>query len=166
MKAFALFTVLTICFYTTGCEVQSDITKKSLEKFQPTPTPEKVVVVEEPIDPADVATADTSVQGPQIFISRATDKKKINCDKYNRVMVNGNDHVVDIKGACSQVMVNGNNNQVTLNAAGEIITNGTNNSVQYSKYVNGKKPTITDNSRVNTITKSDRANFATTKKER
>ncbi|MBL8125466.1 MAG: DUF3060 domain-containing protein [Pyrinomonadaceae bacterium] len=161
MKTFALLTALTICFYTTGCEVQSDITKKSLEKFQPTPTPEKVPVVEEPIDPADVVTADTAVQGPQIFISRATDKKKINCDKYNRVMVNGNDHVVEIKGACSQLMVNGNNNQVTLNAASEIITNGTSNTVQYSKYVNGKKPTITDNSRVNTITKSDTAASAT-----
>lgn len=164
MKAIALFTTLTICFYTTGCEVQSGITKKSLEKFDPTPTPEKVVAVEEPINPADVVTADTSLQGPQIFISRTADKKKIACDKYNRVMVNGNDHVVDIKGACSQVMVNGNNNQVSVNAAAEIITNGTNNTVQYSKYVNGKMPTITDNSRVNTITKSDRANSAATKK--
>ena len=164
MKEFVLLTTLALSLYTTGCEVQSGITKKSLEKFDPTPTPERVVVVEEPIDPAEVVTTDTSVQGPQIFISRATDKKKINCDKYNRVMVNGNDHVVEIKGACSQLMVNGNNNQVTLNAAAEIITNGTNNSVQYSKYVNGKKPTITDNSRVNTITKSDTATSATPKK--
>ena len=147
MKNLALLIALTICFYTAGCEVQSDITKKSLEKYQPTPTPEKIVIVEEPIDPADIITADVSMDGPMISVSRTTDKKKLNCDKYNQVMINGSGHEVEIKGACSQIMVNGDSNQITAVASTEIVTNGSGNTVEYSKYVNGKKPIVTDNSK-------------------
>lgn len=158
MKNFALLIALAICFYTAACEVQSDITKKSLEKYQPTPTPEKIVVAEEPIDPADIITADVSTDGPMITVSRTTDKKKLNCDKYNQVMINGSGHKVEIKGACRQIMVNGDRNQVTAVAATEIITNGSGNTVEYSKYVNGKKPIATDNSKGNnSISKTEAA---------
>lgn len=154
MKNILFIAALIIAVTSIGCEVQSDITKKSLEKFLPTPSPEKTAFKEEPIDPSEIITADTATEGPQIFISRATDKKKITCDKYNRVMVNGNGHTVVISGACSRIMVNGDSNNVTAAAAAEIVTNGSGNTVEYSKFVNGKKPIITDNSGQNTIEKA------------
>ena len=54
MKYAALTTAFALCFFVSGCDVQSGITQKSLEKYQPTPTPEKIATPpEEPIDPAD-----------------------------------------------------------------------------------------------------------------
>lgn len=156
MKNFTLYTTLVICAFVCACDVQSGITKKSVEKYAPTPTPETKVVAEEPIDPADVIAVDTTAPGPQISINRAEEAKKIvNCDKYNRVMINGGAREVNIKGACSQVMINGHKNNVTIVASTEIILNGHENSVQYSKYANGKKPLIKDNGNGNIILKAD-----------
>ena len=159
MKNLALLTAIAFSFFIAGCDVQSGITQKSLEKYQPTPTPEKIVTpTEEPIDPADVVKADAAAEkGPTILISSDEDKKNVNCTKYNRVMINGNAHEVKIAGACSQIQVNGHRNKVVAVAAAEFITYGSNNTVEYSKYVNGKKPVITDSSGTNTFTKIDAA---------
>jgi hypothetical protein len=156
MKNLAIATMFAVFLFVVGCDVQSGITQKSLEKYQPTPTPDKVTIpTEEPIDPADVIAADTaSEKGPTILISRDEDKKNVNCSKYNRVMINGNGHEVKITGACSQIQVNGHRNTVVAAGSAEIITYGSNNSVEYSKYVNGKKPVITDSSGTNTFTKT------------
>lgn len=155
MKTFTLYTTLVICAFIAACDVQSGITKKSVEKYAPTPTPEKTVVVEEPIDPADVIAVDTTAQGPLIQINKAEEAKKVvNCDKYNRVMVNGDAKEVNLKGACGQLMINGNNNKITAVALTEIIVNGQGNNVQYSKYANGKKPLVKDNGGGSTVMKA------------
>ena len=139
------FAVLSISI-VASCDVQSEISKKSVEKYVATPTPAiSPTPAEEPIDPADAMQVDTSVSGPSIVINTAQDKMNVVCGKYNRLMVNGSPKVVTVKGACSQIMLNGNRHEVTAEAATEIIFNGTENLVRYSRYVNGKRPRITDN---------------------
>jgi Protein of unknown function (DUF3060) len=156
MKNLGLYITLVIFTLFAACDVQSGITKKSVEKYAPTPTPEKKVEVVEQIDPADIITVDTSVQGPMISINKAEEAKKIvKCDKYNRVMVNGDAKEVKIIGVCSQLMINGNRSKVAAVASAEIIVNGRENAVQYSKYANGKKPLIKDNGDGNTVLKFD-----------
>ncbi len=158
MKNIGLYITLVIFSFVAACDVQSGITKKSVEKYAPSPTPEWKVVVEEPIDPADIITVETSVQGPMISINKAEEAKKIvKCDKYNRVTVNGDTKEVKIIGACSQIMINGSRSKVTAVAATEIILNGQANIVEYSKYANGKKPLIKDNGDGNTVLKVDAA---------
>ena len=154
MKIFATYITLIICSVVTACDVQSGMTKKSVEKYTATPTPAKTVAVQEPIDPADVINADTAAEGPQIFINKP-DQKTANCDKYNRVSVNGDGREVTIKGACKQLMINGDNAKITAVALAEIVINGHDNNVQYSKYANGARPVIKDSGSGNTILKAD-----------
>ena len=125
-----------------------------MEKYEPTPTPEKVVVVEEPIDPADIMTVDTNADGPSININDNGTKTSVNCNKYNRVTVNSDGADVKIKGGCSRLSINGNQNKVTAVGVAEIIVNGGGNTVNYSKYLNGKKPQISDNGHTSTIEKT------------
>ncbi len=122
-----------------ACDVQSGITKKSVEKYEPTPTPEKKVEVVEPIDPADIINTDTAESGPTLIVNRATYKKPLDCSKYNKMMVNGDGYEVNIKGVCKQLMVNGDKNRVVAVAVSEIVFNGSENNVQYSKYANGQE---------------------------
>ena len=161
MKNVALVT-LSACLFAASCNVQSGITQKSLEKYQPTPTPEKIVLPpEEPIDPADVLNVDVTAQGPTLSVNRETDKKNLNCDKYNRVTVNASAQEITIKGGCSKIVVNGRGNRVRAEGATEIITYGQNNTIEYSKYVSGKRPMITDSNGTNTVSKVDAADAKT-----
>lgn len=153
MKNLALLTAIAVSLCVAGCDVQSGITQKSLEKYQPTPTPEKIVQAEAPIDPADVINADTAAEGPAITVFDDKAKKTINCNKYNKVRVNSDGNELKITGACSQIMVNGTQNTIVAAGAAEIVTYGRNNTISYSKYVNGKKPVVTDTSGTNTIEK-------------
>ena len=156
MKSPGLNIMLIICAAVSACDVQSGITKKSVEKYEASPTPAWKVVVDEPIDPADSITADTSVEGPEISINKPEEAKRVvRCDKYNRVMVNGDARVVTITGVCSRIMVNGTRSKVSAVAAAEIIVNGRENSVEYSKYANAKRPVIKDNGSGNNILKVD-----------
>jgi hypothetical protein len=128
-----------------SCDVQSSITKQSVEKYLPTPTPSiSPTPTEMPIDPADVVTVDTSVEGKPISINGPLDKKVV-CTKYNQVMVNSSDNVTTIKGACRQIMINGHRNKITVDATTEIVINGNENNITYSRFVNGKRPRITEN---------------------
>ncbi len=154
MKNLALNITLVISALFGACDVQSGITKKSVEKYEASPTPAWKVVTEEPIDPADAIAVDTAVEGPQISVSKPDEANKpAKCDKYNRVMINGDGKKVRITGVCSQIMINGNRNKVTAVAAAEITVNGRENSVEYSKYANGKRPQVKDNGDGNTILK-------------
>ena len=156
MNNLGLNLTLVICAFLCACEVQSGITQKSVEKYAPSPTPPWKVVVEEPIDPADAITVDTDVQGPRISVSKPEEANKIvKCDKYNRVMVNGDGKKVRIIGVCNQIIINGNGSKVTAIASAEIIFNGRENTVEYSKYANGKKLLVKDNGDGNTILKVD-----------
>ena len=154
MKYAALTTAFALSMFVSGCDDQSGITQKSLEKYQPTPTPERIATPpEEPIDSADVLNVDVTLDGPTLSVNQETDKKNLNCDKYNRVTVNADDQKVKITGGCSKIVVNGRGNQIDAVGATEIIAYGQNNTINYSKYVSGKKPLITDTSGTNTITK-------------
>lgn len=119
----------------------------------PRPTQTPLVRVTEQIDPADVLNADTAEPGETLYANKASEKLTLKCDKFNRVLINGSDNEVTITGVCSQITINGRSNKVTAVAAAEIIAYGTENTVQYSKYANGKKPVITDTSKTNTVTK-------------
>jgi hypothetical protein len=150
MKIPLITSVIILIAMVMSCDIQSEIAKKSVEKYGPTPTPSIFPTPpEEPIDPADVVEVDTGASGPLIQINSAQDKMNLVCDKYNRVMVNGAPKVVRVKGGCSQIMLNGNGHEVTAEAASEIVFNGADNKVRYWRYVNGKRPVVTDNKRGN-----------------
>ncbi len=163
MKVSLITIVAIVGFALSGCEVQSEMAKKSVEKLQPSPTPARVQQTPEPIDPADVVTADTTKQGTTLFANESDEKKSLSCKEYNRVMINGSRNEVTITGVCSQIMINGHGNTVSAVAAAEILAYGRDNRVSYSKFANGNRPTVTDTSGSNTISKAD-AGTATPKK--
>ena len=154
MKILAFCTVVTLLAFVNACDVQSGITKKSVEKYAPSPTAEKTVQVVEQIDPADIVSVDAAVEGPQLSVNKGDNKTSLDCNKYNRVQINDDGRNVMIKGICKRLMINGDRNQVAIAALSELALNGFGNTVQYSKYANGKKPVITDNGRDNTISKT------------
>ncbi len=139
----------------SACDVQSGITKKAVEKYEPTPKPSVSPTLEHPpINPSDVVQVDTSQQGEMISFNKPKETRAVTCDKYNQVMVNNSDNVITIKGACSQIMVNGDRNDITTEATMSVVFNGVENKVKYSKYGNGKRPNITDNKAGNTTEKT------------
>ena len=143
MKKLVLIVMLTAVI---GCDIQSGIAKKSVEKYMPTPTPTVAPTPpEEPIDPADILNVDTSQQGPLISVNGPDVTKPFICNRYNRVMINVSNKKVTIKGACSQVMVNGDGNEIAAEATMEFVFNGSGNNVTYTKFANGKRPRVTDN---------------------
>lgn len=149
----ALSITLIICSFVSACDVQSGITKKSVEKYASTPTPERTVEVVEPVDPAEIINVEATAEGPPLSINKPEDKTTIDCNKYNRVVVNIDAREIKIKGVCRQLMINGDRNQIVAVAFVEVVFNGHENSVQYSKYANGKKPILKDNGMGNTIFK-------------
>ncbi len=157
-----LFLVLSaaISIFAVGCQVESEMAKKGVENYQPSPTPARIAVPVETIDPADIVQADITANGPTLFVNESDSKKTLNCTKYNRVMINGAGNEVKITGVCSQIMVNGNRNQIDANAAAEITTYGSENVVKYSKYANGKKPQTKDSSGSNIVSKAEPSDAA------
>ena len=155
MKRLLLLFVVAALPFVAACDPQSEITKKSLEKYGPTPTPSvEPTPTLAPIDPADVIQAASGDAGPMLTVNKSEETKPLNCDKYNQVMVNSRDHKVTIKGACRQLVVNGNGNQIMAEGISEIIFNGENNQVTYTKYVNAKHPQVRDNKGSNTAEKA------------
>lgn len=158
MKVSQISIIILFAALLISCEVQSGISKKSVEKYTETPTPEAVVKpTEEPIDPADAIEVNIGEQGPPISINDQAEGKRANCSKYNRVMVNGDGMKFDIRGACSQIMINGDRNNITAEAMAEVVLNGHENNIQYLKYINAKRPLITDNGQGNLIEKGPSA---------
>ena len=149
LTVFALF----VCVFVTACDVQSGMTKKSLEEYNTTPTPGRTFTPEPPIDPADSITVDTALTGDQLAVNKPEEKKPLTCTKYNKVVINGNAREVTVKGACKSIMINGDENKVTGEAFTEIILNGTGNTVTHTKYVNAIRPIITENASPNTVEK-------------
>jgi hypothetical protein len=152
MKNPALYALLLSAAFA-ACDVQSGITKKSLEQYNPTPTPERTATPVEIIDPADIVTVDAAVAGPNININKPEEAKKVRCDKYNRVIINGDGKVVKIEGYCKQIMINADKSRITVAAVSEIVFNGHDNTVEHVKFINGKKPLVTDSGSGNTVTK-------------
>lgn len=153
MKLGAALTTLILGILMTGCDVQSGISKKSVEGYTASPTPATTRTPEPPIDPADVAAVDTSVEGPKININPTPPVKEVNCAKYNRVHINTDGRELNIKGVCRQIMINGDKNKIAALAFTEIVVNGTENEVRYTKFADGKRPIIANNAGGNTIEK-------------
>jgi hypothetical protein len=129
-----------------------------MEKYTSTPTPSiSPTPTLEPIDPADIVEVDTRQEGPTISINGYGLSKTIACTKFDPVMVNGDENVVTIKGACRQVMINGDRNKIAADAAMEFVINGIENTVSYSRFANGKRPSVIENKTGNTIEKISQA---------
>lgn len=153
MKVLVFTIVSMCCLVFAGCEVQSDIAKKSVEDYQPSPTPPRVELTPEVFDPAEIATADTSKQGALLPVNDDDANKTLNCKEYNRVQINGSRNEVTITGVCSQIMINGQGNTVSAEAVVEVVTFGGQNVVTYSKVANGKRPMINDTAGTNSVEK-------------
>lgn len=152
MRSIIAVAALLLPIFMTSCEVQSGITKKQLEKYMPTPTPvSSPIPTPTPIPEAEIIEADVMAGGETINISKSGVKTTVTCTKFNRVMVNGDQNTITIKGACEQIMLNGNENNVTADAAMEYVLNGSGNTLEYSRFVNGKLPQIVENQAGNTI---------------
>jgi len=148
--------VLFLSIASVGaCDFRSGTAKEEMEKFSGTPTPTiSPTPTPEPIDPADVVQVDASQEGGLLTVNNSTQNKTVTCSKFDRVMVNASGGAVTINGACRQIMVNGNSNQITADAAMEFVFNGTGNTLKYSRFVNGKRPTIAQNQAGNDIEKT------------
>ena len=98
---------ITLLALFTSCDVQSEMTKKSVEKYLPTPTPSiSPTPVQTPIDPADVVMVETTAErGNDISVYKSGEKRTASCTKYNDVMVNGSDTLITLKGACRRIEV-------------------------------------------------------------
>ncbi len=154
MKTVALLCLLSVSFLTS-CDLRSDTAKREMEKFSGTPTPTRTPMPAEiPIDPADVIRAETDVPGETISVAGSSLKRTISCSKFNRVMINGSRNVISVKGACKSIMVNGDGNQLISDGAVEFVINGETNTVNYSRFVNGKRPIVSDNAGGNVIEKT------------
>lgn len=157
IKVFCLIFAATLA----SCDLRSETAKREMEKFSGTPTPSmSQTPTPEPIDAADIASVDTSQDGPPISIDGYEVKRSANCSKYNRVMINGDKSIVTIKGGCRQIMINGDKNTIAAEAAMEYVINGSDNNVSYTKFANGKRPSVIQNKPGNTIEKTT----STTKK--
>jgi hypothetical protein len=132
--------------FLPSCDLRSGTAKKNMEKYIVTPTPPILPPpTEPPVDAADIIEVDTNLQGETVSIDGDKQVKTANCLKFNRVMVNGNDNRITIRGACRQIMVNGDGNEITADASLELVFNGSLNVIKYSRYPNGKRPTVTQN---------------------
>ncbi|MFN2500918.1 MAG: DUF3060 domain-containing protein [Pyrinomonadaceae bacterium] len=156
MKSIRLVALLLSMSVFISCDFRSGIAKDEMYKFSGTPTPTTAPVftpTPAAIDPAEVVQVDTSLDGETLSVSGDALKQSLTCPKYNSVRINGDTNNVTIKGTCRQVMVNGDNNNVTADAAMEFVFNGTSNTLKYSRYANGKWPSITQNQAGNLIEK-------------
>lgn len=154
MKNWLIIFCVLLAATFAACDLRSGTAKQEMEKFSGSPTPPiSPTPTPEPIDPADIVNVDTSQTGPSISIDGYEIKRSVTCTKYNRVMVNGDESTITIKGVCRQVMINGDKNKITADAAMEFVINGSENTVSYSKFANGKRLSVIENKHGNTIEK-------------
>ncbi|MFN6963746.1 MAG: DUF3060 domain-containing protein [Pyrinomonadaceae bacterium] len=138
----------------SSCDLRSETAKREMEKFSGSPTPSiSATPTPEPIDPADVVEVDTTLDSATLSVNGDAQKERLNCGKFERVMINGSGSTVHITGACRQIMINGRSNRITADAATEFVFNGSENAVSYSRFVNGQRPLITQNQPGNTVEK-------------
>lgn len=155
MKELTLILLITLVSISTACDVQSGIARNSVDQHKEKPTPERSPVpTPTPIDEADIIAAEIGgEQGPMLSVNESASKRTVDCSKYNRLMVNGDNNTITVKGVCASVMFNGDGNTADVNASCEFVFNGDNNNVTYSKYINGRHFILTDNKKTNTVEK-------------
>lgn len=142
---------------TAACDLRSETAKKEMEKFSSSPTPPILPTpTPEPVNPADNVEVDVNIEGDAISINAFKENKTAACTKFNRLMINGDDNIVAIKGPCRQIMINGDRNKISADAAAEFVFNGSSNVVKYSRIINGKRPTVTENRSGNSVEKVSR----------
>lgn len=146
------FTLLIAAF--ACCDLRSETAKKEMEKFTSSPTPPILPTPEpRPISPSEVIAVDTNLEGDTISIDGHDQKKTAACTKFNQVRINGDGNKITVTGACRQIMINGDRNQITAVGSMEFIFNGSENTVKYTHFVNGKVPVTTKNRDGNVIEK-------------
>lgn len=151
MKALLIISLTFSAALLIACE-PSGRAKQEMDKFSGTPTPLPTALpTETPIDPADIVQVDTSLDGDNLSVNAGEQKKTLDCNKFNNVMINADASVITIKGACRKLTINGDGNQVTADAIAEMAFNGTSNTVNYSRFPNGKPPLVTQNTSGNTV---------------
>jgi hypothetical protein len=154
MKTLVTTTCLLLIAMLVSCDLRSDTAKREMERFTSSPTPAFSPTPETtPVDPKDIVEIDTSLEGDTIHSNGDEQKKTETCAKFNRVLVNGNKSVLTIKGVCRQIMINGDGNDVTADAAMEFVLNGSENTIRYSRYPNGKQPIVIEHRPGNVIEK-------------
>jgi hypothetical protein len=154
MKTSLIAILVILIAAAASCDLRSGTAKEEMDKFSGTPTPTITPPpTPTPVDPADAVQVDTTLEGETLTVDGHSQNKNVACKKFDRVMINGNGSTATITGACRQIMVNGDSNQITADAAAEIVVNGTSNSLKYSRFVNGKQPLIKENQSGNTIEK-------------
>jgi len=147
------FCVLLIAF-SASCDFRSGIAKDNMDKYTTTPTPApSATPVEAPIESGDIVAVDIKLESNPVSVNGRDQTKAAACTKFNRMTVNGTGNTVTIKGPCRQIMVNGDENTVIADAAMEFVLNGTGNTIRYSRYVNGKRPSVRENRVGNVIEK-------------
>lgn len=154
MKGYIALVLLFTLTAFAACDLRSGIAKEEMEKFSGTPTPTRTPEIPEaPIDPADSVTVDTTQPMASISLDGGSKAKTANCAKFESVTLNGSMTVVTLKGNCRQIMINGDGNQVTVEGVMSVVINGEDNVLKHSRFINGKRPTVTDNAGGNTIEK-------------
>jgi hypothetical protein len=155
-------TILYILFILSvvmnvSCDLRSGIAKQNMEKYTSSPTPTispAVTPTPIPIAEEDIVNVDKNQQGEIVFVNGAGKKTTASCTKFNRLMINGDANVVTVKGVCQQIIVNGDKNEITAEASLAFVLNGTENSVKYSRYANGKHPSVVENRSGNIVEKT------------
>jgi hypothetical protein len=155
MKTLLTAVSLVLIAMLASCDMRSGTAKEEMEKFSGSPTPTvSPVPTPTPIDPADIVKVDTDQQGDTLTVNGTKQNKTVPCKKFDQIMINASGSAVTITGVCRQIMVNGNGNQITADAAMDFTFNGTDNTLKYARFVNGKQPLITENQAGNTIEKT------------
>ena len=150
-----LTTVITVSIaMIVSCDMRSGTAKEEMDKFSGTPTPTITPrPTPTPIDPADAVQVDTSQDGETLTVNGDKPNKTATCKKYDLVMVNVSNSAINISGVCSRITVNGDGNQITADAATEFVFNGSDNTLKFARFVNGKQPIVTDNRSDNEVEK-------------
>jgi hypothetical protein len=155
-KIFLILAILVIAgaavlLISFGSDPSKDVANTADTRPTITPSPEQT-----PIDPADVVQVDLTQEGTVLTVNGQTQRQTVTCTKYDRVYVNGSGSTATINGPCRQVMVNGDKNQITADAVTEFVFNGSGNQITYSRFVNGRTPSVVDNAGGNDVQKTQR----------
>jgi hypothetical protein len=129
-----------------SCDLRSGIAKEEMEKFGPSSTPAiSPRPAATPIDFGDIVEVDTTSDGDLLSANGDNQNTTTACTEFNRLLVNGDDSVITVKGVCRQIMINGDRNNITADAAMEFVFNGTENIIRYARFPNGKQPSVIEN---------------------